>query len=143
MPRQMLAGPVMLDLFHRDGLVRETWLYLHPREFGLLWRMAETPRTRLSRRTLLRDVWRLRHEPETNTLEVHIFRLRRKLAAFGIDHLVMTDPAGGYRLDAEVTPVVPDASTREALDRCGLIGNGGEQASQSGPQLWNWPPTTA
>lgn len=143
MPRQVLAGPVMLDLFHRDGQVHETWLHLHPREFGLLWRLAETPRTRLTRTTLLRDVWRLRHEPETNTLEVHVFRLRRKLSAYGVEHLVVTDPAGGYRLEAEVVALVPGKSTRAALDRCCVIGDGGQQESRSGPEPWNSPPTTA
>lgn len=128
-PRQMRAGPVVLDLIHRDARLREAWLYLHPREFGLLWRLAETPRTPLTRTTLLRDVWRLRHEPPTNTLEVHVFRLRRKLAAVGIERLVVTDPAGGYRLDADVGPVVP---VRETLDSYAMISNGALQESQTG-----------
>lgn len=128
-PRQMRAGPVVLDLIHRDARLHEHWLCLHPREFGLLWRLAETPRTALTRSTLLRDVWRLRHEPPTNTLEVHVFRLRRKLAAYGIERLVVTDPAGGYRLDADARPVVP---VRETLDSYALIGNGTLQESQPG-----------
>ena len=132
LPRQLNAGPLLLDLFHRDARYRERWLHLHPREFGLLWRLAETPRNSLSRGTLLRDVWRLRHEPETNTLEVHIFRLRRKLAAHGIDRLVVTDPAGGYRLEAEVVPVLPPGPQLEALDSLRLIGNGKRQESQPG-----------
>lgn len=132
MPRQLRAGPVLLDLFHRDAKLCDRWLYLHPREFGLLWRLAETPRTALSRRTLLSDVWRLRHEPETNTLEVHVFRLRRKLSAYGVERLVVTDPAGGYRLDAEVTPILPHTQECEALDRQAMIGNGDREEPQTG-----------
>ena len=132
MPRQVLAGPVLLDLFHRDARLHETWLHLHPREFGLLWRLAESPRTRLTRQTLLRDVWRLRHEPETNTVEVHVYRLRRKLSAFGVEQLVITEPAGGYRLEAEVIPVLGSAEPTEALDSPPAIGNGTAQESQSG-----------
>lgn len=128
-PREVVAGPILLDLFHRDASVHGTWLRLHPREFGLLWRLAESPRTALSRAILLRDVWRVHHDPPTNTLEVHIFRLRQKLAAFGVDRLVVTDPAGGYRLDADARPVVP---LREALDSYVLIGNGAKQESQTG-----------
>ena len=131
-PRQVRAGPILLDLFHRDARLHDTWLHLHPREFGLLWRLAETPRTRLTRQTLWRDVWRLRHEPETNTVEVHIYRLRRKLSAFGIDRLVITEPAGGYRLEAEVVPVLPQTETPEMLDSPPPIGNGAGQESQSG-----------
>lgn len=128
----MLAGPILLDLFHRDARLHDTWLHLHPREFGLLWRMAETPCTRLTRQTLWRDVWRLRHEPETNTIEVHIYRLRRKLSAFGIDRLVITEPAGGYRLEAEVVPVVPQPEQFEMLDSPPPIGNGAGRETQSG-----------
>lgn len=125
LPRQLQAGPVLLDLFHRDARLGASWLHLHPREFGLLWRLAESPRTALSRGTLLRDVWRLEHEPETNTLEVHIFRLRRKLSARGVCDLVLTDPDGGYRLEAEVTALLADGSTRELLDSPALIANEG------------------
>lgn len=56
MPRHVRAGPVMLDLLHRDGNVGGDWLGLHPREFELLWRLAESPRQRLSRRLLLAEV---------------------------------------------------------------------------------------
>lgn len=127
LPRQLLVGPLLLDLFHRDASVCGDWLGLHPREFALLWRLAETPRARVTRRALLRDVWRLRHEPETNTLEVHVFRLRRKLAAHGVDAMVVTDPAGGYRLDADVTPFAPSRGPVEALDSAALIGDHGRR----------------
>lgn len=125
LPRQMQVGPVLLDLFHRDARVGKAWLHLHPREFGLLWRLAESPGTRLSRSTLLREVWRLDHDPETNTLEVHVFRLRRKLSVHGVRDLVLTDPTGGYRLDAKVSALLDDGTFRELLDSPALIGNGG------------------
>jgi len=99
-PREREAGPVTLDLIHRDGRVGQSWLALHPREFGLFWRLAESPGAPVTRPELLRDVWRLRHEPETNSVQVHVSRLRSKLAAHGLDTLVATDPAGGYRLRA-------------------------------------------
>ena len=53
---------------------------------------------RVTRARLLHDVWRLDFEPGTNSLEVHVSRLRAKLAAAGIVGLVETDPRGGYRL---------------------------------------------
>lgn len=99
-PREREAGPVTLDLFHRDGRVGQSWLALHPREFALIWRLAETPGFPVTRPELLRDVWRLRHEPETNSVQVHVSRLRSKLAAHGLGALVETDPAGGYLLAA-------------------------------------------
>jgi DNA-binding response OmpR family regulator len=99
--RQLRAGPVTLDLFHRDGRVDKRWLGLHPREFALFWRLAEAQGERVSRRALLTDVWRLEHDPESNRLEVHVSRLRSKLAIFRLSWLVVTDPRGGYRLHSD------------------------------------------
>ena len=98
LPRLREAGPVTLDLLHRDGRVGPRWLALHPREFALIWRLAERPGRTVTRPELLRDVWRLRHEPETNSLQVHVSRLRSKLGAQGLASLVATDETGGYRL---------------------------------------------
>ena len=100
LPRRREIGPLTLDLLHRDARSGESWLALHPREFALLWRLAEHPGERVTRARLLRDVWRLDFEPGTNSLEVHVSRLRAKLAAAGIEGLVETDLPGGYRLAA-------------------------------------------
>jgi DNA-binding response OmpR family regulator len=89
-------------LLHRDARAGRAWLSLHPREFELLWRLAERPGERVSRARLLREVWRLEFEPGTNTVEVHVSRLRAKLAAAGITRLVETDPQGGYRLSQPI-----------------------------------------
>lgn len=97
-PQQRVAGPLVLDLFHRDARLKDRWIGLHPREFGLLWRLAETPHRQVSRKELLQDVWRLKHEPETNSLEVHVSRLRAKLAVSRLGWLVQTHPEGGYQL---------------------------------------------
>ena len=96
--RHIQAGPLRLDLFHRDAALADRWLALHPREFALLWRLAETPGRTVSQRALLADVWRLSIEPGTNRVAVHVARLRGKLAVVGLDRLIATDGAG-YRLD--------------------------------------------
>jgi DNA-binding response OmpR family regulator len=98
LPRRRSIGPLILDLLHRDADVGGRWLALHPREFALLWRLADARGRRVPREQLLRDVWRLAHVPETNSLEVHVSRLRAKLAAAKVAWLVETDPRGGYRL---------------------------------------------
>jgi len=99
LPRALHVGPLLLDLLHRDARRGPTWLGLHPREFGLLWRLAEAPGTPVTRRTLLQDVWRIHHEPDTNSVEVHVSRLRGKLALAGCADLVRTASTGGYRLE--------------------------------------------
>jgi DNA-binding winged helix-turn-helix (wHTH) protein len=102
LPRWRVLGPITLDLFHRDARAGNRWLRLHPREFGVIWRLADTPGERVNRAQLLHDVWRVNHEPGTNSVEVHVSRLRSKLAEAGCDQLVQTVPEGGYRLAQEV-----------------------------------------
>lgn len=123
--RHRLAGPVVLDLIHRDGRIGRQWLGMHPREFGLMWRLAERPGERVTRRQLLSDVWRIEHEPETNSVEVHISRLRAKLAISHAAHLVVTDPEGGYRLaaDAGTSQLLAAQDAATALDRTGEMGD--------------------
>lgn len=106
LPRLREIGDVTLDLLHRDGRIEDRWLGLHPREFDLLWRLAERPGERLTKRQLLADVWRINHMPETNSLAVHVARVRAKLDVFGLAHMLVTHPQGGYYLDAPSGPGV-------------------------------------
>ena len=103
-PRFREAGDVTLDLFHRDGRVEDRWVGLHPREFELLWRLAEQPGVPMSRRELLADVWRISFEPQTNSVAVHVARVRAKLAPYGLDGILATHPEGGYFLDSPPGP---------------------------------------
>ena len=97
MPRRRV-GPLTLDPFHRDARNGRKWLALHPREFEVLCRLADMPGIAATRSEVLRDVWRISREPETNSVEVHISRLRAKLALAGCAGLIETAPDGGYRL---------------------------------------------
>lgn len=104
LPRRRQVGRVTLDLLYRDARHGERWMALHPREFELLWRLAERPGECVSRARLLREVWRIDFEPGTNTVEVHVSRLRAKLLAVGVQGLVETDPVSGYRIAPERAP---------------------------------------
>lgn len=100
LPRWRHAGPLTLDLLRRDARAGERWLALHPREFELLWRLAERPGEPVSRARLLREVWRIDFEPGTNSVEVHVSRLRSKIATAGFAGLIETHPPAGYRIAA-------------------------------------------
>lgn len=97
-PRLRRVGPLVLDFFHRDARYGNKWLSLRPREYELLWRLAEASGGRVSREMLLRDVWRINHDPGTNRVEVHVSRLRSRLAYFGQEEMICTHPDGGYSL---------------------------------------------
>ena len=98
------AGDVTLDLLHRDGRVEDRWLDLHPREYELLWRLAQEPGYRMSKRQLLADVWRITFESHTYSVAVHVALVRAKLQPFGLSRILATHPEGGYYLDAPPGP---------------------------------------
>lgn len=54
----------------------------------------------MTRRQLLAEVWRIHFDPETNSVAVHVARVRAKLEPFGLSRLIATHPDGGYFLDA-------------------------------------------
>ncbi|MEL7198362.1 MAG: winged helix-turn-helix domain-containing protein [Pseudomonadota bacterium] len=115
-PRFREAGDVTLDLFHRDGRVEDRWLGLHPREFELLWRLSEQPGIAFTKQQLLADVWRIAFEPKTNSVAVHVARVRAKLEPFGLSNILATHKQNGYYLDV---PSVPSGiSTDIGRDDC-------------------------
>lgn len=106
LPRFRYHGALQIDLLAREGFVAGRALGLHPREFALLWRLADTPGEAVSPHKLLSDVWRLAFRPETNSLAVHISRLRAKLRLAGIDGVIETLADGAYRLQPPARPLV-------------------------------------
>jgi DNA-binding winged helix-turn-helix (wHTH) protein len=113
-PRYRRHAGLELDLVVRDAFVAGRGLNLHPREFGLLWRLMATPGETVGKARLLRDVWRLRHVPETNSLAVHACRLRSKLAAAGLADRIATSE-DGYRFLADRD--LPALPRRTGVDR--------------------------
>jgi len=115
LPRYRRLEGLSLDLLAREAYHDDQPLGLHPREFGLLWRLADTPGKAVSKESLLRDVWRLGFMPETNSLAVHVSRLRGKLSLAGLDTMLETAPSGGYCLRLEsVEPPVHSPGIGEA-----------------------------
>lgn len=116
-------GPLRLELLRREGFVAGRRLALHPREFALLWRLAETPGEVAGGRALLADVWHLGRRPETNSLAVHVSRLRAKLRIAGLEGVLLSCP-DGYRL-------VPAHAGAAGLDGAPRLGE--EAGSEEAP----------
>ena len=92
------AGDVTLDLAHRDGRVEDKWLGLQPREFALLWRLAEEPGWPVSDGDLAVAMGYSSRESGHKWLVRYAAELQRRLAALDVAGLVEAHPDGGYVL---------------------------------------------
>lgn len=94
----LTAGALQLDpwkrVVQRDGVP----LSLTAREFRLLETFMRAPGAVVSREELMDQAWGEREEPMSNTIDVLIARLRRKLEAAGETHAIETVRGAGYRL---------------------------------------------
>ncbi|WP_288804352.1 response regulator transcription factor [uncultured Novosphingobium sp.] len=99
LPRRRRIGRLTLDLLAREAFGDGEPLNLNPREFALIWRLADSLGETVSKESLIYDVWRMGFVPETNSVAVHMSRLRRKLAFVGLSGIIETSPNGGYRLN--------------------------------------------
>ena len=94
------VGDVRLNPATHEAFRSERKLELTAREFELLEFMMRNERLVVSRDTLLEDVWGYAPFSETNTIDVFISNLRRKLEEGGEDRLLHTKRGAGYVLRA-------------------------------------------
>jgi two-component system OmpR family response regulator len=73
------VGPLELDLIKRTAKRGERTFDLLPREFRLLEYMMRRKDQMLTRAMLLEEVWNYKFVPQTNLVDVHMGRLRRKV----------------------------------------------------------------
>lgn len=95
----IVIGSLQIDVIHRRASVGAASLDLTRVEFDLLLAMAERRGTVIPRRHLLESVWGYRFDPGTNVIDVHVARLRRKLADAGARDPVRTVRGVGYVVD--------------------------------------------
>ena len=88
----------MLDLNRRTLSVSGTDVALRAKEFDLLAVFAEHAGMVLSRDRLLERVWANEIDDDSRTIDVHISRLREKLASAGASVAIETVRSVGYRL---------------------------------------------
>src|SRR4030081_472397 len=73
------VGPLELDLIERTAKRGDRVIDLLPREFRLLEYMMRRKEQMLTRAMLLEEVWNYKFVPQTNLVDVHMGRLRRKV----------------------------------------------------------------
>jgi DNA-binding response OmpR family regulator len=95
------VGPITVDRGARQVFVSGDELDLRPKEFDLLWALAEEAGRVVRREQLMDDVWDEHWHGSTKTLDVHIAGLRRKLDEAGVGQSIATLRGIGYRLDVQ------------------------------------------
>ncbi|SEL97967.1 two-component system, OmpR family, response regulator [Sphingomonas palmae] len=100
-PREtrLIVGPLDLDLLAGSATRAGRALDLLPRELKLLEYLARRPGQIVTRSLLLRDVWGYTFEPNSNVVDVHIGRLRRKVDAEGEAPMIRNVRGQGYVFD--------------------------------------------
>ena len=87
-----------LDLLRREASRNGEILSLTPQEFVLLEYLCRNAGRVVTRSMILDAVWGMRIQPDTNVVDVHIYRLRGKVDTSGRQPLIRTLRGVGYVL---------------------------------------------
>jgi two-component system copper resistance phosphate regulon response regulator CusR len=87
-----------LDLLRREATRGGELLNLTHQEFALLECLCRNPGRVVTRSMILDKVWRMRIQPDTNVVDVHIYRLRGKVDGDGRVPMIKTLRGVGYVL---------------------------------------------
>jgi two-component system OmpR family response regulator len=96
------VGPLELDLLSRAAKRGERAIHLLPREFRLLEYMMRRKDQLLTRAMLFEEVWNYRFVPQSNLVDVHMGRLRRKLDMTDEQPMIHNVRGEGFILRAPV-----------------------------------------
>ncbi len=88
-----------LDLLRREASRSGEILNLTPQEFVLLEYLCRNAGRVVTRSMILDEVWGMRIQPDTNVVDVHIYRLRGKVDTDGRRPLIRTLRGVGYVLN--------------------------------------------
>jgi DNA-binding response OmpR family regulator len=94
------VGLLELNLIDRTAKRGERQIDLRPREFRLLRYMMERSDKLLTRAQLLQDVWNYKFVPQTNLVDVHMGRLRRKVDGPNELAMIRSVRGAGFVLNA-------------------------------------------
>lgn len=96
----LIVGQVQLDLTNRRVTCAGNHVELTPTEFSLLEILMRNAGQVVTRKMLCEHLWEGEWEGVTNVIEVHVNRLRNKLAHAGAEGLIQTIRGRGYALKA-------------------------------------------
>ena len=96
--RLLRVRDLELDMLKRRATRGDEVLNLSPQEFVLLEYLCRHAGRVVTRSMLLTEVWGMRIQPDTNVVDVHIYRLRGKIDTEGREPLIETLRGIGYVL---------------------------------------------
>jgi two-component system copper resistance phosphate regulon response regulator CusR len=97
---RLRVSDLELDMLKRRAMRAGEVLNLSPQEFVLLEYLCRHAGRVVTRSMLLAEVWGMRIQPDTNVVDVHIYRLRGKIDTEGRVPLIKTLRGIGYVLKA-------------------------------------------
>jgi len=97
-PVRLQAADLQLDLLRREARRGNQVLQLTQQEFSLLEYLCRNAGRVVTRTMILDHVWRMKIDPATNVVDVHIYRLRGKVDHYGAVPLIHTIRGVGYIL---------------------------------------------
>ena len=95
---RLRVGDLELDLLKRESTRGGEKLQLTPQEFVLLEYLCRNAGRTVTRSMILDQVWGMRIQPDTNVVDVHIYRLRNKVDTEGREPMIKTLRGVGYVL---------------------------------------------
>lgn len=96
----LVSGDLELDLIARTAQRDGEEIELQRMEFLLLEYLMRRAGQVVTRTMLLEGVWGLRFDPQTNVIDVHVSRLRKKIDREGEPSMIQTLRGVGYKLVA-------------------------------------------
>ena len=94
------AGDLTMDLVDRSVRRRGQVIELLPREFKLLEYLMRRPNQVVTRAMLFEDVWNYNFTPQSNLVDVHVGKLRRKIDIAGEKTMIESVVGSGFMLRA-------------------------------------------
>jgi DNA-binding response OmpR family regulator len=103
--REIRAGPLVLDLDTRTLHKGQATFHLRPMEVALLSLFMRNPSRVLSRKQIMKEVWKTDFLDDTRTLDVHVRWLRLKIEDDpSAPCILCTERGVGYRFEAAELP---------------------------------------
>ena len=110
--KEIAVAPLDLGDFHidpekRQVLIRSREVHLSPKEFDLLFFMAQRPDRVLTHRKLLAAIWGPHAVEQPESLRVLVAQLRKKIESEGEPKYLINDPWVGYRFQPSPADAEP------------------------------------